>query len=102
MAGAPLEQPPQAGNVVQISFLAIAVAQPGENTEDLAVALRAQNRAGDVERRRIDGRKGGKIAVAQRNREIVIYIPARVLHQRDKIIGNRPCDRILEIKQAAS
>jgi len=89
---------PDPGDERQIAPLAVTQAEPGEDTEDAQVSLRAETRIGGAERRLVPT-ACGDIAREHRLFESGRHVAARVLQQRDKIIGPTAGHRVLEVEQ---
>ena len=95
------EQPPDARDVGEIGGLAVAPPQPRENADDLAVALRRQDRGGAGEGGAVEFRKRREISFGHRGAQLVRHVAAGVFEQRDEIVAGRAADRVLEIEQPA-
>ena len=93
-----LHRRPHTRDHVEIARLAIALEQAGEDADDLGVALRPQS-----------GVIGGEVLpcasqfdIAGQHSRLKVFadIAARVLQQRDDIVGRMADQRILEIDQS--
>ena len=96
-----LQQAPDPWDVAQVLRLAVAVAEPREDADDLGVALRAEDRVAGPESHRIQVREGGQIALQHLGRQGGRDIAPGVLQERHQVVGARADHRVLEVEQAA-
>src|SRR5580704_3444209 len=93
------EQAPEARDMAEILRLAVAPPQAGENTDDLGVALRREDRRRAAEGAAVDAGEGGKVAFGHRLAYCARNVAARVFEQRDEVVARRPAQRVLEVEQ---
>jgi hypothetical protein len=90
-----LQISPHPGLVSQITWLAVALPQPGKDAQDLGVTLRPEQRIGCAIERH-----GGSVAIEHRSLQRLGDVAARILQHRNEIVGRVPGQRILEVEQA--
>src|SRR5258708_20153904 len=95
-----LDEAPDARDMPEIDRLAVAHAEPREDADDLAVALRPEHGIGRAEGGAIELGKRIDITAQHGAREIGRHVAPRILEQRDEIVAARADDGVLEIDQA--
>ena len=100
MAERGFEQPPYPWNVDQVTGLAVAPAEAGEDADHLGMALSRQDRQCRLERRPIEAGDAFPVAGQHRRLEGAGNVAPGVLEQRHQIVGGRARDRVLKIQQA--
>ena len=93
------EMRPDPRQVGEIPRLAVAAAEPGEEAEDLEVALGREGGGGKQERRAV-GAGAREIAVGQRRAQRSGHVAAGVLEQRDEVVGRMTVEHVLEVEEA--
>ena len=82
----------------------IALVEPGEEAEDLGGALGAHRGIGGGEALGVEGgidcRPAAHIERGETHLEIFGHVDARILQQRNDIVGRRPDHRVLKIDEA--
>ena len=97
-----LEQPPDPREVDEVAWLAVALPQPREDAEDLAVALSRQDRRRSQERRPVERRKSSKIALGHLPAEVGRNVAPGVFEERYEIVARRAAYGVLKIEEAAA
>jgi hypothetical protein len=90
---------PDPREVAQVAGLAVAAAEAGEDAEDLEVALGGEDGGGGGEGLRV-GAGGGAVAGGHGRAQPGRCVAARVLQQRDEVVGRMADQHVLVVEQA--
>src|SRR5512132_2818829 len=96
------EQAPNSRQMHQITGFVVPPPRPREDAEDLAVALRREDRCRAKEGGAIEVWKGGEVALRHRAAQFDADIAASILEQRYEIVAWRTAHRVLKIEQSAT
>src|SRR5580658_329939 len=97
-----LDEAPDPRNVRKVLRLAVAPPQPGEDADDLAVALSGKDRCRAPEGGAVERGKGSEVALGHRGAERGGDVAPGILDQRYQVVARRAAYRVLEIEEAAS
>ncbi len=96
----PFEHPPDARQVLEVVGLAVAPQQADEQADDAGMALRRHQREAGAKILGIEA-GGADVAFHAGGVDCGRHVAARILDQRDEVIGGMAALGVLEIEQAA-
>src|SRR5438445_7659161 len=96
------EQAPDPRKVDEVARLAVALPQPREDAEDLAIALSREDGRRLQERRPVERRKRSEIALDHVPAQLGWNIPPGVFEERYEIVARRTAYRVLKIEEPAT
>ncbi len=83
----------------QVVGLAVALAEPGEDADDLGMALRAEDGEHRLEVLPVEIGEGGPVAVQHGRDQVFVDVAPRVFQKRHDVVGRRPRHRVLEVQK---
>lgn len=96
------KQPPDSWDVREITGLSVALPQPREYPQDLAIALHGENGGGAKKGRAVERREGSEIALGEYSAQLGGNIAPSVLEEGYEIVAGGTADRVLEIEKPAA